>query len=683
MAAVRHDRSTTISISSISGKDIRLSDKIKGARPLNVPKPSKRRFHGFKQGLSTGVLPLLKIDWKVESLCGYPFKCFLDACKGYPYIQMAESDEEKTVGQNIEVYVDDLVIKSHTEAEMLRDIDETFRTRDKTVPRQDRSRAATPVPIRKSLPLFKTLKKCIKKSDFHWTPEAEQAFKKLKAISAVLTTERNMIQTPVYFVSHVLQGPELNYTPMEKLVLALVFAAKRATTKMEGHAGRTQYHIPAEDICKRTDPSRLPYRKAERNPTRYISGRNPARAVDTIYGRIIMQYEALIAGLWITAKMGVRIVHVSVDSKLVANQVLGTYVAKEENMINYLEKAESLKEVATIVEEDEPTWMEPIIEYLKDGALPDDRNEARKLRIKARQYELLEGVLYRRSFLRSWLRCVRPLQVDYVIRKIHEGSCSMHAGPWSVVAKAMRLRYYWPTMHQDAWDTIRKCNNCHINHPVPRNPQQPLTPITAPWPFYKWGINIAGPFLVGPGKIKFLIVAMGYFTKWIEAKAVATITGSQSNGLVERANRSLGEGIKACLGEGNKNWIEELPHVLWAHRTMIKSSHDDTLFSLTYGTKAVIPAKIRMPMYHTAVVDAVLNDEELWLNLDLLEERRERAAIREAKAKLKMKKYYNARVRGINFRLGDFVEGPYEVTEALEDGAYKLRSLDGAVLPQT
>ncbi|GKA63239.1 reverse transcriptase domain-containing protein [Tanacetum coccineum] len=478
--------------------------------------------------------------------------------------------------------------------------------------------------------------------------------------------------------------------------------------------------------------------------------------------------------------------------------------AKEENMVKYLEKAKSLissfvnfsisqvprsknkkadalskiestsfahlskqvlveilkeksiqeEEVATVVEEDGPTWMTPIMEYLKNGTLPGDRKEASKLRIKARQYELLEGVLYRRSFLKPWLRCVGPLQADYVIREIHEGSCSMHAGPRSVVAKAMRLGYYWPTMHRDARDMIRACNDCQIHRPVPRNPQQPLTPITAPWPFYKWGIDIAGPFPEGPGKVKFLIVAMDYFTKWIEAKAVATITGSQvkkfvwdnivcrfglpgeivsdngkqfsdnpfkdwcdklnitqrfasvkhpqSNGLVERANRSLGEGIKSRLGEGNKNWIEELPHVLWAHRTMIKSSHGDTPFSLTYKAEAAIPAEIGMPTYRTAVVDAAHNDEELRLNLDLLEERRERAAIREAKAKLKMTKYYNARVRGVTFRPGDFVyrsndashavdggklgpkwEGPYEVTEALGDGAYRLRSMDGTVLSQT
>ncbi|GKD94833.1 reverse transcriptase domain-containing protein [Tanacetum coccineum] len=151
----------------------------------------------------------------------------------------------------------------------------------------------------------------------------------------------------------------------------------------------------------------------------------------------------------------------------------------------------------------------------------------------------------------------------------------------------------------------------------------------------------------------FFIVAMDYFTKWIEAKAIAIITGEivskngkqfsdnpfkdwceklnitqrfasvkhpQSNGLVERENRSLGVGIKACLGEGNKNWIEELPYVLWAHRTMIKSSHGDTPFSLIYGTEAIIPAKIGMPTYRTSAVDVVHNNKELRLNLDLLEE---------------------------------------------------------------
>nr|GEZ62135.1 reverse transcriptase domain-containing protein [Tanacetum cinerariifolium] len=141
-----------------------------------------------------------------------------------------------------------------------------------------------------------------------------------------------------------------------------------------------------------------------------------------------------------------------------------------------------------------------------------------------------------------------------------------------------------------------------------------------------------------------------------------------SNGLVERANRSLGEGIKARLGEGNKNWVEELPHILWAHQTMIKSSHVDTPFSLTYGTEAVIPAEIGMPTYRTTTVDVVNNDEELRLNLGLLGERRELAAMSEARSKSKMMKYYNFRVRGVAFKPGDFVYQSNDASHAVAGG---------------
>ncbi|GKC81072.1 reverse transcriptase domain-containing protein [Tanacetum coccineum] len=145
--------------------------------------------------------------------------------------------------------------------------------------------------------------------------------------------------------------------------------------------------------------------------------------------------------------------------------------------------------------------------------------------------------------------------------------------------------------------------------------------------------------------------------------------------------------FKDWLGAKNKNWLEELSHVLWAHRTMIKSSNGETPFSLTYGIKAVIPAEIGMAILRTAEVDLVQNNEALEINLDLLEEKREQAAIHESKSKAKMEKYYNSKVRGTSFKPGDLVyrnndasraedtrklgpkwEGPYEVTEALGKG---------------
>ncbi|GJT83764.1 reverse transcriptase domain-containing protein [Tanacetum coccineum] len=731
--------------------------------------------------------------------------------------QRLDKGFDRQIGRNLEIYVDDLVIKIHTKTELLRDIEETFCMLRKLNMKLNPKKCTfgvtegmflgymispegiKPCPDKTEavlqLPSLRTIKE---------TPEAEQALKQLKqylvklpmlvapkpkeelimylsasygAISAVLMTERDTVQTPVYFASRALQAPELSYTPKEKLVLALVCVAKRLRRYFQAHPIVVITNHPIKQVISRPDVAgrlqKWSVMLGEHNityrPRTSVKGQiladflvekpndappeasvietpqepwtlftDVSSCVDGSGAGVILtspegtkftyalrfpfatsnneaDYIALIAGLRIAARIGVGNVQVSIDSKLVANQVLGTYIAEEENMIKYLRKPKACfahlskqvlveilkekfiqeKEVAALVEEEGPTWMTPIIEYLRDESLLDNRKEASKLRIKARQYELLEGIIYRRSFLKPWLRCVGALQADYVIREIHEGSCGMHAGPRSEVAKAMRSGYYWPTMHRDARDMIHKCK--------------------------------------GPGKVKFLIVAMDYFTKWIEAKAVATISGSQVkkfvwdnivcrfglpgeiisdngkqfsddplkdwceklnivqrfasvkhpqyNGLVERANRSLGEGIKARLGKENKNWQEELPHVLWAHRTMIMSSNDDTPFSLTYGTEAVIPAEIGMPTYRTAVGDAVHNDEELRLNLDLLEERPERAAIHEAKAKLNMKKYYNARVRGVTFRPGDFVyrsndashavdggklgpkwEGPYEVT---------------------
>nr|GEZ36561.1 reverse transcriptase domain-containing protein [Tanacetum cinerariifolium] len=156
------------------------------------------------------------------------------------------------------------------------------------------------------------------------------------------------------------------------------------------------------------------------------------------------EYETLIAGLRIAEEMGVKNLQANVDSRLVANQVNGTYIAKEADMFWYLEKKKLFQQ-------------------------------------------------------RPWLRCVGQLQSNYVLREIHEGSCSMHVGTRFVVAKALLTGYSWPTMHKDARELKRACQDYQ-------------------------GIDIAGPFSKGPGKVKLLIVAIDYFTKWIEAKPVATIT---------------------------------------------------------------------------------------------------------------------------------------------------------------
>ncbi|GJU88528.1 reverse transcriptase domain-containing protein [Tanacetum coccineum] len=248
------------------------------------------------------------------------------------------------------------------------------------------------------------------------------------------------------------------------------------------------------------------------------------------------EYEALIAGLKIAEKMGVENLQANVvprNENKKANalsKIASTsfaHLSKQVLVEELKEKSISATEVLVVVEEEGDTWMTPIFKYLSDGTLPAAGKKVRAVKHKSWRFSIINGILYKKSFLGPWLRCVGPLQTNYVLREIHEGSCNMHTGTRSVVAKALRIGYYWPTMHEDARKLIQACQDCQVHKHVVRNPQQKLSPITSPWPFYKSGIDIARPFSEGPGKVKFLIVAINYFTKWIEAKPVATITGSQ------------------------------------------------------------------------------------------------------------------------------------------------------------
>ncbi|GKB34445.1 reverse transcriptase domain-containing protein [Tanacetum coccineum] len=70
------------------------------------------------------------------------------------------------------------------------------------------------------------------------------------------------------------------------------------------------------------------------------------------------------------------------------------------------------------------------------------------------------------------------------------------------------------------------------------------------------------------------------------------IAHPQANGLVERENKSLMEGIKTRLGRVRAGWVDELPNILWVHQTSLKQSNGETPFSLTYGSEVVKPAEI-------------------------------------------------------------------------------------------
>ena len=93
-----------------------------------------------------------------------------------------------------------------------------------------------------------------------------------------------------------------------------------------------------------------------------------------------------------------------------------------------------------------------------------------------------------------------------------------------MVSKVIQIGYFWPIIQVDAVELVKKCDKCQRFRNVQRLLAERMTMITSPWPFAQWGIDIVGPLPLGKGQVKFLLVAIDYFTKWVEAEALTMIT---------------------------------------------------------------------------------------------------------------------------------------------------------------
>ncbi|RDY10138.1 Tf2-6, partial [Mucuna pruriens] len=360
--------------------------------------------------------------------------------------------------------------------------------------------------------------------------------------------------------------------------------------------------------------------------------------------------------------------------------------------------------------EGKETWMDPIIECLKSERLPEDSAGSLKIRKEASKYTLIEQRLYRRGFSYPLLRCVDGDEALYIIQEVHEGICGMHIGGRALAGKIARAGYYWPTLKTDCMNYVKKCDKCQR--------------------FADWGIDILGPFPIASGQLKFLTVAVDYFTKWIEAEPVATITTErikrfiwkrivyrfslpaeivqsftfvehpQANGQAEAANKVILRGLQRRLEEAKGRWAEELPQVLWSYHTTPHSTTGETPFRLTYGSDAMIPVEIGEPSPRTVLFESAGNEEELRANLDLLQEVQEIAHIKEYTAKARVARRHAQRVICRDFKAQDLVlrkttqkvennkltpnwEGPFRVIENVGRGAYRLEHLDGRSIPRT
>ncbi|CAL1368761.1 unnamed protein product [Linum trigynum] len=381
-------------------------------------------------------------------------------------------------------------------------------------------------------------------------------------------------------------------------------------------------------------------------------------------------------------------------------------------------------------------WMTPIKAYLLHGAIPEDARQAWQVRRKAARCTILEGQMYKRSHSGAYLRRLTEAEGERAIAEVHQGSCGMHAGARSLEKVLLRQGYYWPTIRKDVKRHVESCHQCQIHSHDVHVPQAPMRGNVGAWPFSQCGMDLLGPFPKAPGQMKYLIVAVDYFSKCVEAEPLATITQAQvkkfttrnifsryrlpesivadhgkqfdcrqfikfcdesvvvlrfssvaypqANGQAEAANKSILHGLHTIFLDAKGRWVEELPGVLWVHWTTHKVATGETSFALTSGSEAVIPVEVRFPTHRVAEYEESTNGEERVHDLDMLEERRDIASVRLEAMKQQVAKYYNRKMRPHQIRLGslvlrrDFRPKPCEGKLAPKwKGPYRVREIIG------
>ncbi|XP_047260934.1 uncharacterized protein K02A2.6-like [Capsicum annuum] len=203
---------------------------------------------------------------------------------------------------------------------------------------------------------------------------------------------------------------------------------------------------------------------------------------------------------------------------------------------------------------------------------------------------------------------------ERIMNEVHSGVCGSHMNGYVLAKKIMQAGYYWLTMERDCFRFVRKCHQCQIHGDLIHSPPSELHPMSAPWPFVAWGIDVIGPIEPKTSNGHRFILSIitdnatnlnSHLMREVceQFKIVhhhSTPYRPKANGAVEAANKNIKK-ILRKMDQRSRQWHEKLPFALLGYRTTIRTSTSTTPYLLVYGTEAVIPAEVEIPSLQSLV----------------------------------------------------------------------------------
>ncbi|GJS44194.1 reverse transcriptase domain-containing protein [Tanacetum coccineum] len=209
----------------------------------------------------------------------------------------------------------------------------------------------------------------------------------------------------------------------------------------------------------------------------------------------------------------------------------------------------------------------------------------------------------------SALKCL--LKAIDILKACHEGPTGGHHGANFTAKKVFDAGFFWPTIYRDAHAMIKSCDTCQHQGKISQRDEMPQNAIQVCEIFDVWGINFMGPFPSSQGN-KYILVAVDYLSKWVEAKALptndarvvygvthrlATAYHPQMSGQLEVSNRGLKRILERTVGENRASWSDKLEDALWAFRTAFKTPVGCTPYKLVCGKSCHIPIELEHKAY--------------------------------------------------------------------------------------